>query len=438
MKREHRPVAIEVPQQPFTRLLRSFWVQSVLAVAVGGVLYWWIAELAGGFTRGDADSTLYSSVMMAHGYWSCTYRAWPPSQPLSGPIYPLASALIQWITRAGFSFPLPSALVGHSCRNALTSYIAWSRNSGAYNAALRTGLVAWVALCVSGIALLRSSAVRTKRGIWLIPLTLAFTPPVVFCVQEFYHPQDMWALAMVFAATALWLRGRMLWVGIFLALAVMSQPYTFLAVVVLFAMSPWETRQKMTIGGVATAALTAIIMYATSGTRALSATLLGTGDTSIHFGTWMWELHVSSTLGIALSRFAPLVAAYAISRWCWRRRPDISHDPVVLLGLIATCLSLRLVFEENLWGYYCMATGATLVLRDIIAARASRETIYWLVLVLIIFGDAHWYPRPWGSWHTWIWQLLLAPSAFFVSLFSLRRTMRSDPTSSRERINVRL
>ena len=243
-------------------------------------------------------------------------------------------------------------------------------------------------------------------------------------VQEYYHPQDMWALAMTFAAVALWLRERSFLAGVFLALAVMSQQYAILGVVVLVVVSSSRERRRIICAGAFTALVTATSMYLVAGSRALSATLLGTGDTTIHSGTWMAEIHLRSGTGIGLSRIGPLLAAAYISRWCFLRRPDLLKDPVVILGLLATCWSLRLVFEENLWGYYCLATGATLVLRDIAALRLSRGTIWWLLLVLVVFGDYRLHQPPWGYWPTWVFQLLIAPSAFLVSFHSLRRSMR--------------
>lgn len=418
-------VGIVKLKNSLSRLLRIFWVQSILAVFFGGVLYWWIVQIMGGFNSGDAESTLYSSVMMSHGYWSCTYRGFPSSYTVSGPIYLMASALAQWITRAGFSSSLTASSLGSHCQYSFNAYVQWSSNPSAYYAALRTGIVAWFALCVSGVGLLRCSNLPRNRSVWLLAITFAVTPPLIFCVQEYYHPQDVWALAMLFAATSLWLRHRMYGAGFFLALAVMSQPYALLGLIVLLAISPWVACRKLAVGGMVTTIVTVTMMVVISGPRALTASLIGTGDTTIHIGTWMWELHISSVYGLLLSRLAPLAAAIAISRWCYRRRPDIADDPVLLLSLMATCLSLRLVFEENLWSYYCMATGVTLVLRDIVAARVSRGTIYWLVLVLAIFVDVDSTLLPWSGWHTWVWQILLAPSAFFVSFLSLRKAMRS-------------
>jgi hypothetical protein len=368
--------------------------------------------------------------MFSHGHWACAYRSIPTSEPLAGPIYPLVAGVVQWITRAGFSSGyLSTSQIGSNCQHAYASYNSFSgvANVAAYYSALRAGIVAWFALTLGAISIVRTSPLRATRYTWLVPVAFALTPPVLFCVQEYYHPQDLWALGMAFVAVSLGLRGRQFTAGIVWALAVMSQPYTLLGVIVVLVISSWSDRRRLVIGTALCVVLMNSVFYLTFGPRAVSAALTGTGSTMIRAGTWMGELHVDSGVGLAVSRVGPLVAAVLVAWWVRVRRPDVANDPVILLGLLATAWSLRLVFEENLWGYYCMATGATLVLRDIMARRASRGTIYWLALVLFAFGDVDFHPRPWGAWAYWVWQLLLVPSAFFVALFSLRASMQTQP-----------
>lgn len=405
----------------------SRWFQTLIVIVAGCALFWWIEELSGGFQIGDADASIYTSLMVAHGHWSCMYRQVPSYQPLSGPIYPVVSAIIQMLSHVGFSSSFPSSTqIGANCAHAFTSFFAWQGSSAEFPWVLRTALIAWIALTALGIAVLRTTQLRGTRAVWLVPAFFAVTPPIIMALQEYYHPQDMWALAMTFAAVALWIRKRSFLAGIFLALAVMSQQYVLLGVVALIVVSSSRERRGLICGGVLATFVTATTMYLVAGSRALSATLLGTGDTNIHVGTWMSEIHLRSGAAIGLSRVGPLLAAAYISRWCFLRRPDLLKDPVVVLGLLATCWSLRLVFEENLWGYYCFATGATLVLRDIAATRLSRGTIAWLVLVLVVFGDFRLHQPPWGYWPIWVSQLLVAPSAFIVAFHSLRQSMRQS------------
>jgi len=373
---------------------------------------------------------MYSSVMLAHGHWACAYRV-PGNQALSGPIYPLISAFTQWITRIGFSAPFPSSgQIGVGCHDALASFISWEKTTPVYPSVLATAIVAWVALWLSVTAVIQSLKVLGRRSIWQFTLVLVVTPPVFLAVQENYHPQDLWALAMIFVAVALWLHARTYCAGVFLALAVMSQPYTLLGVLVILVVSTPRGRRDLTIAGTLTALVTTTLTYFTFGSRGLSATLIGTGDTSIHAGTWMSELHLTSGEGIGVSRVGPLAAALLLSWWCHRRQPDIAHDAVAFLGLLAACWSLRLVFEENLFGYYCAATGVTLILRDFVARRLAWSTIIWLAVVLIAFDDIRHQATPWEHWPTWIWQVLIAPTAFLIAFLPLRHSLHGARDTS--------
>ena len=90
-----------------------------------------------------------------------------------------------------------------------------------------------------------------------------------------------------------------------------------------------------------------------------------------------------------------VVAWYAL-----RRLGPSALDPVPLLSLIATCLSLRLVFEENLFGYYFMALAVSLILLDVIGGRLRWELLVWIGLVTVEFpvvrGGFDFGARSWG------------------------------------------
>jgi len=218
MERDARHDASGAAQTRLNLSRRTHWSAIAAAVVAGGVLYWSIVELAGGFVIGDADTVLYSSVMFSHGYWSCAYRSIPAFLPQSGPIYPLVSAAVQWFTRLGFSPGyLTASQIGSSCHNAFNTFgkLTHGTNVAPFYPVLPTAMVAWFALTIAAIAILQTSTLHSTRRMWLIPLTFALTPPLLFCVQEYYHPQDVWALAMAFVAVALGLRRRTFAAGVF-------------------------------------------------------------------------------------------------------------------------------------------------------------------------------------------------------------------------------
>ncbi len=60
-------------------------------------------------------------------------------------------------------------------------------------------------------------------------------------------------------------------------------------------------------------------------------------------------------------------------------------EPVPLISLIATSLSFRLVFEQNLFGYYFMALAVLLIVLDAVNGRIRGQLVAWLSLVLLAF-----------------------------------------------------
>jgi hypothetical protein len=80
-----------------------------------------------------------------------------------------------------------------------------------------------------------------------------------------------------------------------------------------------------------------------------------------------------------------------LASWAARRLGSALLEPLPLASLIATSLSLRLVFEQNLFGYYFMALAVMLAVLDVLRGRISLYLVGWLALVALGFS-----PLPWG------------------------------------------
>jgi hypothetical protein len=104
----------------------------------------------------------------------------------------------------------------------------------------------------------------------------------------------------------------------------------------------------------------------------------------------LWELNLHGVPLFFVARAAPIVAACFVAWWCAHRLGLAVLEPVPLLSLIGTCLAIRLVFEVNLFGYYFMAAGVTLIMLDIAMGRIRGQTIAWLGLTTIAFNPVHW------------------------------------------------
>lgn len=69
------------------------------------------------------------------------------------------------------------------------------------------------------------------------------------------------------------------------------------------------------------------------------------------------------------------------------------------MALLAASLALRLVFEENLFGYYFMAVGVSLVILDAICGRVRGQTWAWISLVTLAWNPVN--PGFYSNWTTW-------------------------------------
>ena len=120
------------------------------------------------------------------------------------------------------------------------------------------------------------------------------------------------------------------------------------------------------------------------GTR-VRAVVLGSGNTPSLGGTVLWELHLKGALLVVISRILPILLATALA-WlaAWRLGGSVL-EPVPLISLVATSLSFRLVFEQNLFGYYFMALAVLLLILDVVQGRIRGQLVAWLALVVLAF-----------------------------------------------------
>jgi hypothetical protein len=202
---------------------------------------------------------------------------------------------------------------------------------------------------------------------------------------------------------------------------------------------------------------------------------LGTGDNPSVGGTLLWELHLYGAPVIVLSRVMPIVLSLVLTWWAARRLGPRIMDPPVVVSIVASSLALRLAFEQNLFPYYFMALGVTLIVLDVICGHVRRSLIAWLAVLVIpycllgsgtVFGFVNWggyatifltafviagallavllrilrngnrwHPVAWlvlgcavvGGWPTandalishfptWLWQLILVPTGLILAL----------------------
>ena len=386
-----------------------------------------VVRLAGGVTTSDAYVSVNAAWSIAHGHLACAY---PPEATLHGdpsaaPLYSLISGALAALFRIGHRVPFPStAQLGPHCATAIAAINQWNVRTGALFPTVLLGYVGWPVLMLGVLALLRSAG-RGRTG-WEVAtvVALACTPPVVMCLNEYFHPQDLIAVGLIAAAATAALRGRWGWVGALMGIAVTSQQFALLALVPLLVVAPKGRVLRLCVGAVGTLSLVELPLIVLSSGRALPAVVVGTGTNSTA-GTLLDHLALHGHALFALSRVSPIVLAVLLSWWAERRLGARLREPELLLSLLATSLALRLVFEVNLWGYYFMAVAVLLLARSAIAGRLPWALAVGFLVVTYAAVDGGLVNRPsLFALPIWLWQIVLVPIALMLAAGPLVATRR--------------
>ena len=132
------------------------------------------------------------------------------------------------------------------------------------------------------------------------------------------------------------------------------------------------------------AAVALPLMHVTKGS-AEHAIVFGTGNTGGIGGSVIWQLGLHGLPLLLLSRIMPIVLAALITWAVGRRLGPRAFEPVVMLSLIAVSLSLRLVFEQQIFEYYFMALSVALVLLDVVRGHIRGSLVAWILTVTSVY-----------------------------------------------------
>jgi hypothetical protein len=253
------------------------------------------------------------------------------------------------------------------------------------------GYVTWFALLGGVIALLRAAG-RGRCGWEALGVVLVGLTPVVWMpLLDYYHPQDILAMGFILAGVACALRQHWVGAGVLLGLAVTSQQFAVLALVPLFVVVPACGRWRVFASAALSWLVVSIPIVAASSGRALGSVIFGTGDAYTFGGTVLWETGLRGHALTFFSRIVPIILAATLGWVCHRRKGDRMLQPVPLVALLAVTLSLRLAFEQGLFGYKFLALSVMLIMLAVVRGRVPGYLIGWLVLVTLAFN-----PIPWG------------------------------------------
>jgi hypothetical protein len=384
----------------------SSWVLSS-AIFIGMV------ALFGGPTQNDAVESLYATWALAHGKVACAY---PPVSPVPAskyflfyqphpappPLWPLISGGIAAVTRIGHTATFPSQnALGASCADGYYGMYKWAQDTAAIFPTIGLGYWSWFVLLAGVVALLRASG-RGRTG-WEVfgVISVALLPLVWMPLLDQFHPQDLVALGLSLGGIACARRREWVWAGVLVGLAVTSQQFALLVLAPLVVVAPGKQRWKLLVSSAAVVALVSLpFIVATSG-RAAHAVLFGTGDSITFGGTLLWESGLRGGALVFCSRILPIFVSMAIAWWALRRLGSRVLEPIPLVSLLATSLSLRLVFEEGLFGYKFLALGVMLLLLAIVRGRIRPSLVAWLAFAALAFnpipGPLSINGRSWGA-----------------------------------------
>jgi hypothetical protein len=226
-------------------------------------------------------------------------------------------------------------------------------------------------------------------------MAVACSAPVVSCLETLFHPEDIMAMGIILLAVASFVRERWLLAGLLIGLGVITQLFVVLALIPLAIVLPRERRVTFVTGfaGIIILVVTPLAI-ATSG-RVLSSVFFGTsraGTANIlgAGGTLVFSAGLHGAALFLVSRIAPMATAALVAYYAVRKRGARSRDPVVLVSLLGTCVTMRLVFEVNAFGYYYMAAIVSLLLLDALCGRIRGETFALIWLATLAYSPVAW------------------------------------------------
>ena len=350
-----------------------------------------VVRLLGGPSHGDYEFLVYSIWAIEHGQFGC---AFPSTTTTTDPFYPLFSGGVAVLASIGHGVPFPSqSALGPHCDQAISAIDRWEVKAHAWQSTFNIGYLSILPLLAGVVAVLRTIGRGRRRWEPATVVTVALLPPVWLCVEGTFHPEDLFAMGFALLATACARRAAWAWAGFWIGLALVAQPFAILVATPLVVLAPARKRLRF-VGSALTCLVVLLLPLAVVGSEQVKGGLLHqlqtgiqNGSTAVSVnGTVVWELHLSGSGLLVVSRVLPIALSFLLACWVRGRLGERSLEPVVLLSLIAVCLGLRLVFEETLFSYYFMALVVALVLVDVARGHIRLPTVAWIAVVSFVFG----------------------------------------------------
>jgi hypothetical protein len=256
-----------------------------------------------------------------------------------GRVFPVetgATSMTAWLVLVGVPFSV--------ARLFLATDVAW----------IVAGSLASWPLLVGGVryasrVLYPQMSVARAWGLAALSLLL---PTTLACWFEYYHPQDLAAVGLVFFAFGLAAKHHWGWAGVLFGFAVLTRQWALLiALAIVPLMGGWRNVVRF---GAAGALVTAggLLPFVVTGNEglwtALSASLT-VGSYETIMGRLLKSTEENADLVATLVRFLPLAATLVMAGVVWVKGWRGTH---LFLPLAASVIALRLLFESAPYLYY--------------------------------------------------------------------------------------
>ena len=402
-----RPTPVDRVRHWLARPLSGAAPVVVLVAALASVAM--LAWAVDGPALGDASLSIFTTWLIAHANLACAYPAKLTSphtyvtSVLTSPLYPMIAAAFVYILRIGHGVPFPNAAeIGHACANTYTALDTWANNAYALQPTLWIGMVSWVALVVALFVYLKVNGDFTRRRA-VVLIVGALGAPVYLALMIYFHPQDLLALSFIVFSLVGAARERWLMAGIAIGLGLLSQQFVVLAAIPLLFACPRRYLARFLLGAVVGAVPIGLILLAATSGSAILPIILGSdrvipgagASVVSQGGSWLWELHLHGAAAFFAARVLPVAASLFVSLWA-RRRWDVVSRPETLVALVGLSLSMRLVFEQNIFSYYFVGVFVMLVL--VAATLKSRVDLIalWIAVHFVGFETMQHVTRLWS------------------------------------------
>jgi hypothetical protein len=392
----------ERPQGNRLLEMRLSGLSCLIAWILATAIFFGCVALFGGPSENDATESAYGSWAIAHGVPSCSYsplssvtHSYLPEYgvgPRTAPLWPLLSGGLAALTRIGHRVPFPSQeALGVGCATAYQAMYGWAEDARVLLPTTGLGYVSWFALLAGVVALVRAAG--RGRRVWeaFAVILVALSPTVWMPLLDYYHPEDILALGLILAGMACMIRREWIVGGVLFGLAVTSQQFALLALLPLLVVVSGRPRWKLLISSGVTWLVIVLPLVAVTSGRAFGSAVYGTGDGMTLGGTVLWETGLRGQPLAVFARGLPIVVAVGIAWWGQQRKGQRMLEPVPMVALIAVTLSLRIVFEQGLFGYKFMVLSVMLIMLGVVRGRVPAYLIGWIALTTLAFN-----PIPWG------------------------------------------